>query len=225
MSRIKKLISRLSPKTQNELKRIHFARQIRKDTFLPDEPEYEILDDLICPGDWVIDVGANVGHYTKRFSDIVAENGRVLAFEPIPATFSLLASNAAMFSNSNVTLINAAVSASFGVVGMSMPTFPTGLTNYYEAHVTLAENSSLTVLSISVDSLELTQKISLVKIDAEGHEAYVLAGMKNLINNHRPTLIIENPSKSIIDNLKSIGYDLEVLPNSPNTIFKHHDKR
>lgn len=225
MSWIKKLISRLPPKAQNELKRIRFARQIRKHTFLTDEPEYAILNDLIRPGDWVIDVGANVGHYTKRFSDIVEKNGRVIAFEPIPTTFSLLASNAGMFHNSNVTLINAAVSASLDIVGMSIPKFQTGLTNYYEAHVTSAESSSLTVLSISVDSLELTQKISLVKIDAEGHEAYVLAGMKNLIHNHRPTLIIENPSKSIIDNLKSIGYDLEVLPNSPNTIFKHHDKR
>jgi len=41
-------------------------------------------------GDCVWDVGANVGYYTKLFSQRVGEEGRVFAFEPSPVNFSRL---------------------------------------------------------------------------------------------------------------------------------------
>lgn len=72
---LKQLAARLPHHWQTELKRIHFRRQIKTGSFSTDEPEYEILHSLINPGDWVIDVGANVGHYTKRFSELVGAHG------------------------------------------------------------------------------------------------------------------------------------------------------
>ena len=220
MPLLKQLVARFPHRWQTELKRIHFGRQIKNNSFLTDEPEYKILHNLISLGDWVIDIGANVGHYTKRFSELVGPNGRVIAFEPIPATFSLLSANTELFPNSNVTLINAAVSDKFDVVGMSIPKFSTGLTNYYEAHLSSDENSILSVLSISLDSLNINHRVSLVKIDTEGHEAFVLAGMQKLIEKYRPILIVENPSKEVSEDLNSLGYVPEILPNSPNVIFK-----
>ena len=220
MSLLKKLASRLPSRWQTELKRILFARQINNNSFVTDEPEYKILQDLISPGDWVVDIGANVGHYTKRFSELVGAHGRVIAFEPVPTTFSLLSANAQLFTHPNVTLINAAVSDKLGIVGMSIPKFSTGLPNYYEAHLSPANDSVLSVLTLSFDSLNITQRIILVKIDAEGHEAFVLGGMQKLLEKYHPILIVENPSREIIANLISSGYVSEALPNSPNTIFK-----
>ena len=40
------------------------------------EPEYGCLGDWIAEGDWVVDVGANVGHYTVRLSQLVGVSGR-----------------------------------------------------------------------------------------------------------------------------------------------------
>ncbi|MFP3999778.1 MAG: hypothetical protein ACLFUN_08035, partial [Desulfobacterales bacterium] len=62
MKLLKNIASRLPNRWQTELKRLYFGRQINKGTFKSQEPEYEILDKFISPGDWVIDIGANVGH-------------------------------------------------------------------------------------------------------------------------------------------------------------------
>ena len=129
MSIFKKLAARLPHRWKTELKRIHFARQIQRNIFKTDEPEYNILHKLISSGDWVVDVGANVGHYTKKFSELVGPSGRVIAFEPVPTTFSLLSANTERFTHLNVTLINAAVSNKLDIVGITIPKFTTGLTN------------------------------------------------------------------------------------------------
>jgi len=217
---LKQLVARLPNQWQTELKRIHFGRQIRNKTFVTDEPEYKILAQLIISGDWVIDIGANVGHYTKRFSQLVGAHGRVIAFEPVPTTFSLLSANTQLFAHPNVTLINAAVSNEVHVVGMNIPQFSTGLDNYYEAHLSSAEESALSVLTIPLDHLCINQRIALIKIDAEGHEEFVLSGMQKLLKKYTPILIIETNSKEIVADLTAIGYTSEKLPNSPNILFK-----
>lgn len=220
MQLLKTLAAQLSPRIQAELKRLHFARQIKANTFATPEHEFKILHELVGKGDWVIDVGANVGHYTKRLSELVGRTGRVMAFEPMPATFAILAANVELLPNQNVTLINAAVSDEMRIVGMTMPKFESGLENYYEAHVTEADGAGLSVLTIPVDSMAIEHKISLVKIDAEGHEAAVIAGMRRLIAEHRPTLIVETGSTDLVAQLVAVGYAASRAPGSANVIFR-----
>lgn len=216
----KQLAARLPYRWQTELRRIHYKRQINKGIFVTDEPEYAILHSFLKTGDWVIDIGANVGHYTKRFSELVGKSGRVIAFEPVPTTFSILSANTQMFAHPNVSLINAAVSDKIDVVGMSIPAFSTGLTNYYQAQLSSTSGNDLSVLTMSLDSLGINQRIALVKIDAEGHEAFVLNGMWELINTSRPVLIVETGSQDVIGKLKALGYVPEIMKGSPNVLFK-----
>jgi len=216
---IKKIAAKLPIRWQNELKKFYFSRQIIKNTFEPSEPEYDILPNFINPGDWVVDIGANIGHYTKRFSELVGAQGRVIAFEPVPTTFSILAANVQLFHNSNVTLINAAVSDKLEVLGMSIPKFSTGLDNYYQAHLSAASDCELFVLTLSLDLLCINHRIALIKIDAEGHESFVLSGMPILIKKYFPVLIVETESNEIISDLLSLGYVSNKLNNSPNIIF------
>ncbi len=220
MRLLKKFAAKLPAGLQTELKRIYFRWQIKKGKFYTWEPEYGILDEFIKPGDWVIDIGANVGHYTKRFSELVGEEGRVIAFEPIPITFSLLSANIQLFPYTNVTLINAALSDKLDVVGMSIPEFSTGLTNYYQAHLSADLDCPLSVLIMSLDSLDIKRNVSLVKIDAEGHEVSVLAGMKKLIETFHPVLVVETGSNQIIADLEALGYVSEKLAGSPNVLFR-----
>lgn len=216
----KSIAARLPEQWQFEFKRRRFARQIARGEFVTDEPEYAILDTLIRPGDWVLDIGANIGHYTKRFSELAGPAGRVIAFEPVPTTFALLASNVRHFAAANVTLINAAVSDALSVVGMSMPNFSSGLSNYYRAHISAPADSALSVLTLSVDSLGLDGRVALIKIDAEGHEASVLAGMQALLRAHHPALIVETGSDELVTGLVALGYVAERLPESPNVLFR-----
>ena len=222
MPLLKRIAARLPNRWQAELKRIRCARQIRRGTFATDEPEYFRLPELIRPGDWIVDVGANLGHYTKRFSELAGPQGRVIAFEPVPATFSLLAANARLFAHSNVTLINAAASDKTDLCGMSIPRFDSGLANFYEASLNPAR-ADVSVLTIPLDAIGLSHPVALVKIDAENHEASVLAGMRKLIERDHPALIVETGLPEVVADLVSRGYVSEKLPGSPNFLFRTAD--
>lgn len=216
---LRTIASRLPASWQNELKRLYFKRQIRKGHFITEEPEYKILDKYIGVGDWVIDVGANVGHYTKRFSELVGASGRVIAFEPEPTSFSLLAANMQLLESKNVSLINAAVSDNTDIVGMNIPRFSSGPSNYYRANISDSSSPEIFVLTLPVDHLSIDHNVSLVKIDAEGHEKFVVEGMWRLIEACRPVLVIETDSEDIKEKLHSIGYTWTRLEGSPNILF------
>ncbi len=214
---LKMIASRLPLTAQNSLKRMLFASQIRRRTFITDEKEYSRLEEWVSEGDWVIDVGANIGHYTLRLSSIVGERGRVIAFEPIAATFELLASNVARARAGNVTLLNAASSDKTEIVGMDIPSFESGLDNFYMASISDAGEYSC--LTLAVDSLNLPGKVGFVKIDAEGHEMPVLAGMRELLLRDKPVLVVELSNDRIQEYLERIGYETVSFPGSSNLVF------
>lgn len=212
---LKRMAQRLPAGWRNELKRHYYAWQIRRGQFRTTEQEYGLLDQFIGAGDWVLDVGANVGHYTAKLSKLVGPVGRVIAFEPVPATFRLLAENARLFPYANVTLLNAAASETSGVAGMELPA---GSDGPYLAHVT--PHGALKVLCLAIDSLHLPHRVSLAKIDAEGHELAVLRGMIGVIDRDRPTLIVEVSCDATRDFLMLRGYSMKKLAASPNCIFR-----
>jgi FkbM family methyltransferase len=218
MNLIRRLASHLPKGAQHELRRMNFARQIRRDEFIPREPEIDAIRTLVKDGDWVIDIGANVGHYTLELSRQVGATGRVLAFEPVPQTFEILAANVVASKAGNVSLLNMAASNVAGVFSMQIPTFEeTNLDNYYQAR--LCDSGGLTVLCSPVDSIPIPHRIRLIKIDAEGHDLSVLEGMQALIERDRPVLIVESAEGGAIpDWLKQRGYSISKAANSPNII-------
>lgn len=217
---LKRIASHLPEALLVDLKQLHYRRAIRLNRFLPDEPEDAILDSLIAPGDWVIDVGANIGHYTKRFSELVGSNGRVIAFEPVPVTFQILAGNASRFGMANLTLLNVAVSDHVGEIGFTVPTLGSGLKNYYMARAE-EQGNEFKVMSLPIDALRIKKRVSLVKIDVEGHEFQALKGMVELLARYHPALIVETRSDSVIDFLHGYGYKSERMDNSPNVVFRY----
>ena len=221
---LRRVAATLPAPWQRELKRLHFRGRIRRGTFVSDEPEFRLLSRWVARGDWVIDVGANVGFYTKRLAELVGPKGRVLAFEPVPETFVLLASNLESCGLCNVTLFNAAVSESAGVAAMRIPRHAdTGLKNYYQAHLLGAGDGELSVLTVSLDALHIPQAVKLVKIDAEGHELSVLRGMRETLARDHPTLIVEAPGPEVRELLGSLGYADTRFAGSPNVVFRRKD--
>ena len=203
---------------QQRLKRAHFARQIRKGKFVSPEPEFARLPEWVKPGDVVLDVGANVGHYTAALSRLVGPKGRVLAVEPMPQSFALLTACVEALGADNITLINAALSSQARMVTMSLPRFDTGLPNFYEARISGAADG-INVVALTLDRLALEAPFSLVKIDAEGHEMGVLEGAQATIARDRPILIVETQSGEVEKMLSKLGYKSQRMPNSPNVVF------
>ena len=212
-----KIAARLPDSLQLELKRLRYARQIGRGDFRSPEPEYDLLPHWLAPGSVAIDVGANVGHYTLKLAGLVGPGGRVLAFEPVPTTFALLAANVQRSGSSNVTLINAAASNRAAFLNMVVPDSTPGVRNYYQAQ--LSDGGDLSVLSVTIDSLNLPPSVALVKIDAEGHETAILDGMRQLIARDQPVLILERSSSQIVDSMEEAGYRCGMIDGSPNYVM------
>ena len=222
MNPMKRLAALLPNSWQHELRRRHFQWEIRRGRFYTDEKEYALLDTLLRAGDWALDVGANVGHYTKRMAELVGPSGRVIALEPVPDTFSLLAANARLFAHANVSLLNIAASDRLAVADMQIPRFASGLSNYYQASLG-AGPGGVAVLTLPVDKLSLPT-VRLVKIDVEGHELPALRGMRELIQRDHPVLIIETGSQETTNLLGSLDYTVERLPGSSNLLCRPKTK-
>ncbi len=219
LSALKRIAGRLPDSWRLEMRRLRYQWQIRRGRFVDEEPEYALLHTYVAPGDWVLDIGANIGTYTLRLSELVGRAGRVIAAEPVPDTFALLTANVAAAQCGNVTLLNVAASDGVGLANMDVPEFDTGLKNYYQAAVT-GGTEGVSVLTAPLMGVVGDHRVSLVKIDVEGHEAFALRGVEQVLRRDRPVVIIECTSDEPHEFLHDLGYERQPdPPDSPNHTF------
>jgi FkbM family methyltransferase len=216
----KKLCTLLPRHFQLWLQAKVYRNKIRFGQFSSPEPEYTLLEDWIRPGDSVIDIGANVGHYTLRLSKLVGSGGRVYAFEPVPETFALLVGNLNFARADNVSFFNCGASEQSFTAQMGIPVHNTGLPNLYEARLNPSFASKTSnVICIAIDGLNILDKVKLVKVDVEGHELEAIKGMIELVTRYRPILIVEGYDVRIASLLGDMNYSIGRFPNSPNRVF------
>jgi FkbM family methyltransferase len=154
---------------------------------------------LVKPGTTAVDLGANIGIYTKVLSDLVGPAGNVISVEPVPQTFEVLSRNIRSLALRNISCVNAAVSHSDGEVTMELPEYHTGGTNFYQArvvttgdHVVPDSRPHLRVRATKLDTLVAAAKpVDFVKCDVEGHELECLTGAEMILTSHRPAWLVE----------------------------------
>ncbi len=136
---------------------------------------------LLQPGMSFCDVGAQMGYYTLLGAARIGHTGRLHAFEPNPRAASLLRRSIALNGLDRfVTLHEAAAGAVPGTARLIVdPHFPGGATMARPAQGTeqFHDVPMITLDSVMADVPEL----HVLKIDAEGAEALVLAGAQGLI--------------------------------------------
>lgn len=160
------------------------------------EPEVqEVFVREISEGGTVYDVGANVGFYTLLAARTVGPTGAVVAFEPNSDNGIGLRGNVEANGFDNVTLVPRAVSSTSGagVLDVSAP-----FSSYVVEGSDEPDVSAHTLLITLDDFVEEHPELrpDLVKIDVEGHELAVLAGMNSVLITLRPKLIVELHHKS-----------------------------
>lgn len=147
----------------------------------------------------IIDVGANTGFYTMLAAAASARN-RILAFEPVPEIIDLLHRNVlANGLQDRIRLIRCALSNRNGSGTLHMPTDEHGLIETsasLEADFKATHAVPLTVLCRTLDRVMarpalFRQRVRLIKIDAEGHDAAVLEGARWTIWRDRPIIFVE----------------------------------
>jgi FkbM family methyltransferase len=155
------------------------------------EDEIKAVRTLLQPGDWVIDIGANLGVYALSMARVVGPEGRVIAFEPATSTAALLRESARLNGFSQLTVDQRGVAANSG-----------------EARLAIGDNAELnqltsldadgdgeTVPLTSLDDWLATrasqEPIAFMKIDAEGQELNILRGGQRFLQQHDPLILFE----------------------------------
>jgi FkbM family methyltransferase len=165
---------------------------------LENEPDLKVVRHLVKLGDHVIDIGANIGIYTKTLSELVGKEGRVYSIEPFPTTFQILCSNINKLHLENVEPLNVAISDSEGVLTMEIPYDRSGTENHYRAHIIcngMATNKAETA-KVRVSTIDFIfgggqEKITFIKCDVEGHELACLKGAQKFLAQSQPAWLIE----------------------------------
>jgi FkbM family methyltransferase len=156
---------------------------------LYDRRELDLVREHLGDGDFV-DVGAHVGLYTVAAA--LHGPGRVLAFEPNPSAREQLGENLALNECANVLVVPMAVGDAPGAALLHVPMTPDPSFSSL-AGGRFAEGEPIDVEVTTVDSEVEAAGLapSVVKIDVEGGELAVVAGMQRTLDRHRPVLLVE----------------------------------
>ena len=178
------------------IKKRHYFHTV-KNASEAQEVDLKVVKYLIDKGDHVIDVGANIGVYTKALSELVGKHGKVTSFEPIPPTFEILANNVKRCRLQNVQLINCALTDHNAELKMEVPQYECGGENYYEAKIIGEQDDSqfkiFKIQGRTMDSVITAHAttIKFIKCDVEGNELPVVKSAKEIIQRDHPAFLIE----------------------------------
>lgn len=146
----------------------------------------------VKPGMTAIDVGANFGYFTLLLGDLVGADGHVVAVEPNPEAASLLQESVLL--NGHRTRTKVVPHALGAKTGRGWLYAPDGEPK--NAALVADENMpggrTVEVATLTLDEVALDYaRVDLVKIDAEGGEEGIVAGMRQLIARDRPAIVLE----------------------------------
>jgi FkbM family methyltransferase len=169
-----------------------------------------------------VDVGAQYGYVTVVARRLVQPTGVVVAFEPGRRTAQLLRANVAGLPG--VVVEEAAVGAEPGTIELtdfgpchSALNTVLGAARFPSAARRHLQPRTYDVPVVSLDDYSANHGLrpDIVKLDAEGAELSILAGMRNLVGAVRPIVVLETgdydgmaspATAASIDVLEDAGY-------------------
>lgn len=173
----------------------YFIMPRYKEHYANDDYESFSLDILInnLDGEGLfIDVGAHYGSYSLCAAEY--SESKVIAFEPVRENRTILSDNVKInHLEKQIEIQDAAASNEDGLAQFNIP-WASDSAGFYD-HPLAETYKKVEVKTYRLDTIVNNQAVSLVKIDAEGHEPKVLEGMESIFeNNKKLKLIVEfNP--------------------------------
>lgn len=149
-----------------------------------------------------IDVGGHFGYFTLLGSYLVGGTGKVLSFEPMPATYEQLKKNITRNApHPNIDAVRSAgysenATITFYDFGLEDSAFNSA---FGSRKVRLEGVASPIGRAVPVDAKKIDdvleekkiRGVDLIKIDAESSELFVLYGLLQTIRMYKPSIIVE----------------------------------
>lgn len=187
--------------------RFQFYAKIKDiDNSLVVEKEMELLPYFLNKNSNAIDIGANYAYFTVPMAKYA---NKVFAYEPIPFTYTVCNMLIKHYKLKNVELFPQGVGETNETKRFNVPVVDFGGISAGQAHMAERNNElkgkekhyqftknefhDCEVVSLDKTITDPTP-ISFIKIDIEGAEYFALKGMQQLIQTHRPVILLEiNP--------------------------------
>ena len=137
----------------------------------------------------IIEIGANVGTETLSYCDVIKGTGTVHAFESLPDNIRDLERMQNRLPNLRIYQ-NAISDREMEVAFQIPPKTSSGM-----GKIVLDGNPAVgnitTVKAVPLDNFADFTNVLFMSIDTEGHEPFVLAGSRKVIEKHQPAIVIE----------------------------------
>ena len=172
------------------------------------------LPKLVGEGATAIDIGANLGYYSRYISQAIGEGGHLYSVEPVAPILGVLRHN--LRRCKNVEILPYALGEEEREIVMCNDTaryqgyFGTG--QNFVGDATTAEGEGERFPAQMRRGSELFAKLTrlnFIKCDIEGYEVVVMNELRPLLERFRPTVLIETGGenrKKIIALFHSLGY-------------------
>lgn len=183
----------------------HIAKSIIEGKTFYEKEMLLSLAGFLKPGDLIVDAGANIGNHSIFFAKCAG--CRVLAFEPVDATFNLLQKNVAL--NEVQHLVSPIKS------GLGRSSGKARIASFDPANIggtSLALGPDGDIDIVSIDELNLDERVSLIKVDVEGMDLDVLQGATQTLLRDRPWVVCEAATVSQRNAVASFMAELGYLP-------------
>lgn len=185
------------------------------------EPELQAaVVNFVKPGMVVYDVGANIGFVSLLLARQVGATGRVFSFEALPANLERLRQNILLNGiTSQVEIVPAAVVESTRTVQFLVgPSTGMGKVDGSAGRMEYDYQESLPVQGFSLDNFIYDQGYpvpQVIKLDIEGGEVLALPGMRRLLNEKHPVVLMELhgslSAEAAMDEFSKADYRLKAM--------------
>ena len=177
----------------------------------------KLFTKTVKPGHIVFDVGANVGSYTILGSVLVGQEGKVMAFEPVPENIKFLKNHIVLNKLMNVEVFETAVTDYCGTAKFNV--------SADRVLGSISENGNITVTATTLDKIVQEKGVSpdCIKIDVEGGEAAVLEGARRVLRECRPIVFVATHSQDVhrkcLEILNLERYSVRTIANQEDELI------
>jgi len=178
-----------------------------------DRVQRRLIRTILFRGAVVVDVGANIGIYSRCFSDCVGPTGVVHAFEPSPQNFRRLQS--ATRKLPNVRLSRAAVGERSGRSQLYLSDNLNVDHRTYRPEGESRETVRVDIIALD-DYFRPGARVDLIKLDVQGYELHALRGANRVL--------FDNPATKLLLELWPYGLRQAATP-WPELIAALEEKR
>jgi FkbM family methyltransferase len=189
--------------------RVPGSLAIRLSTVLGNRRIHRLMDPFLTPGAVVVDVGANIGFNTLYAAQRVGSTGRVVAVEPADDNVAVLRDNVQRSTLENIRILPVAAGRGAGTRPFFLRGEISAVNSFYRDSIYAAVSGVVDVPVQALDEM-IDGDADLVKIDVEGAELDVLAGMTRLLRHPGLRLVVEwHPLLQ-----EKAGYTADELPRA-----------